>query len=60
MNLQTIHDAAVAASLEAGAAIAAFYKDSYTVKDKGEDNPLTDADLASDKILEERLRAADP
>ena len=54
MNLQTIHDAAVAASLEAGAAIAAFYKDSYTVKDKGEDNPLTDADLASDKILEER------
>ncbi|MBK9649369.1 MAG: 3'(2'),5'-bisphosphate nucleotidase CysQ [Deltaproteobacteria bacterium] len=60
MNLQTIHDAAVAASLEAGAAIAGFYKDSYTVKDKGEDNPLTDADLASDKILEERLRAADP
>jgi myo-inositol-1(or 4)-monophosphatase len=30
------------------------------VKDKGEDNPLTDADLASDRILHDRLRSAFP
>ena len=45
---------------EAGAAIRSFYKDEYTVRDKGEDNPLTDADLAADKILERHLRAAFP
>ncbi len=48
------------AALEAGAAIRGFYNDEYTVRDKGEDNPLTDADLAADKILEERLRGAYP
>ena len=57
-------DAALAvaeeAALAAGAAVRAFYKDAYTVKDKGEDNPLTDADLASNQILEERLRGAFP
>jgi len=48
------------AALEAGAAIHSFYKDEYTVRDKGEDNPLTDADLAADAILEKRLRGAFP
>jgi myo-inositol-1(or 4)-monophosphatase len=48
------------AALQAGAAIRGFYKDSYTVKEKGEDNPLTDADLASDRILADRLRGAIP
>lgn len=51
---------AVEAALAAGAAIRGFYKDAYTVKDKGEDNPLTDADLASDAILTDRLRGAFP
>ena len=51
---------ATAAAIEAGAAIRAFYKDHYTVKEKGEDNPLTDADLASDRILEGRLRGLIP
>lgn len=60
MDLRLIHDRAVEASLEAGRAIAAFYKDSYTVKDKGEDNPLTDADLAADAILERHLRGLVP
>ena len=45
--------------LSAGAAIRNFYKDEYTVRDKGEDN-LTDADLAADKILERHLRTAFP
>lgn len=48
------------AALEAGAAIRGFYQDEYTVRDKGQDNPLTDADLAANDILEARLRAAFP
>ena len=48
------------AALEAGAAIRGYYNDEYTVRDKGEDNPLTDADLAADRILETRLRTAFP
>jgi myo-inositol-1(or 4)-monophosphatase len=51
---------AEAATLQAGAAVRGFYKDAYTVKDKGEDNPLTDADLASNEILERALRGATP
>jgi len=50
---------AIEAAREAGAAIRGYYKDSYTVKDKGQDNPLTDADLASDKIIADRLRRED-
>ena len=53
-------DIARSAALEAGEAIRGFYQDEYTVRDKGEDNPLTDADLAADKILENRLRSAFP
>ncbi len=51
---------AVAAALEAGAAIRGYYNDSYTVREKGQDNPLTDADLAADAILRERLLAGLP
>lgn len=51
---------AVDAAREAGTAVRGYYKDAYTVKEKGEDNPLTDADLASDRILADRLRAAFP
>jgi myo-inositol-1(or 4)-monophosphatase len=53
-------DVATAAALEAGAAIRRFYRDSYTIKEKGGDNPLTDADLASNDILLARLRGAFP
>jgi myo-inositol-1(or 4)-monophosphatase len=60
MDLQAIHDLAVLAAQEAGAAIRGFYKDSYTIRDKGEDNPVTDADLAANAILEKRLRGAFP
>lgn len=52
-------DAAISAAREAGAAIRGYYKDSYTVKEKGEDNPLTDADLASDRIIAQRLKRDD-
>lgn len=47
---------AVAAAKEAGAAIRGYYKDAYTVRDKGQDNPLTDADLAADRIISDHLR----
>jgi len=60
MDFQAIHDLAVEAAKEAGAAVRGFYQDSYTIQDKGEDNPLTDADLASNEILEKRLRHAFP
>lgn len=60
MDLNAIHEAAVAAAKEAGAAIAGFYEDEYTVRDKGQDNPLTDADLASDRILEQHLKGTFP
>ena len=53
-------DVAREAALEAGTAIRGFYQDEYTVRDKGEDNPLTDADLAANTILERRLRSAFP
>jgi myo-inositol-1(or 4)-monophosphatase len=42
--------------LTAGAAIRGYYQDEYTVKDKGQDNPLTDADLAANEVLEKALR----
>lgn len=58
--LDRARDIARAAALEAGAAIRGFYNDEYTVKDKGEDNPLTDADLAANTILERQLRGAFP
>ncbi len=51
---------AIDAAREAGAAVRGFYKDRTIVKEKGEDNPLTEADLASDAILAERLRGAFP
>jgi myo-inositol-1(or 4)-monophosphatase len=51
---------AVDAAREAGAAIRGFYQDSYTFQDKGQDNPLTDADLAADEVLERHLRRTHP
>ncbi|MDP6946638.1 MAG: 3'(2'),5'-bisphosphate nucleotidase CysQ, partial [Myxococcota bacterium] len=58
--LERAQKVAVDAALEAGRAIRGYYKDEYTVRDKGQDNPLTDADLASDAILADRLQSAFP
>jgi myo-inositol-1(or 4)-monophosphatase len=57
---ERLRDAAVEAAREAGAAVRRYYKDSYTVREKGVDNPLTDADLAADAILAARLRVPFP
>ncbi len=60
MDMRAIHDLAVEAAREAGAAIAGFYEDEYTVQYKSKDNPVTDADLAADRAIEDRLRHAVP
>jgi myo-inositol-1(or 4)-monophosphatase len=39
----------------AGLAIMAYYQDAFNARDKSPDNPVTDADLAADKLLREEL-----
>ncbi len=40
---------------DAGLAIMAYYQDAFSVRDKSPDNPVTDADLAADALLIDRL-----
>lgn len=40
---------------EAGQVIMAFYNDSFSVTEKSPDNPVTEADIAADTLLKERL-----
>jgi len=54
------HQAALDAVAKAGVAVRELYKDRKIVEMKGEDNPLAEADLASNAILEEVLRGAFP
>jgi len=51
---------ATEAAREAGRLLMSFYQSEYEVSSKGKDNPLTEADLASDQCLKERLRDARP
>lgn len=44
-----------AATVKAAEIVASYYKDGFTVKDKGEDNPVTEADLATNDFLAEVL-----
>ena len=44
----------------AGAVIMGYYRDSFTVKDKSPDNPVTDADFAADTLLKEQLTSLLP
>jgi myo-inositol-1(or 4)-monophosphatase len=44
----------------AGAAIMSFYRASFSVTDKSPDNPVTDADIAADRLLRERLMTLVP
>lgn len=53
-------EVATAAALEAGRVVRTWFHDAYTIQLKGEDNPLTDADLASNRVLFERLLGAFP
>lgn len=58
--MQEIFDATLAATKKAGDIVMSFYQSSFTVKDKSPDNPVTDADLASDAYLKETLLAILP
>lgn len=45
---------------EAGQAVMQFYQASFAVRDKSPDNPVTEADIASDTLLKQRLGALLP
>lgn len=48
------------ATVAAGEAIMSYYQDSFSVTEKAPDNPVTEADLAADRILKERLTSLLP
>ncbi len=50
----------IAITKEAGDVVMGFYRSAYDVTDKSPDNPVTDADFASDTLLKERLLALLP
>jgi myo-inositol-1(or 4)-monophosphatase len=54
--LRALLDEALDAAREAAAAVRACYRDRTVLQHKGEDNPLTEADLASVRVLHARLR----
>lgn len=61
VDLSALRDHLVPLAREAGRAILAVYDDGNTgVTRKADDSPLTEADLASDRILSEGLRAQWP
>lgn len=60
MNLNDLLLQTIEATKEAGAVVMGFYRSSFDVTDKSPDNPVTDADFASDTLLKERLRALLP
>ena len=51
---------AVEAARTAGQILLSFYQSEYEIQSKGQGNPLTEADLAADQALKERLTAARP
>ena len=56
MNNKDLLSIAIAASLEAGKAIMKIYEsDDFGVETKGDNSPLTKADLAADKIIQKHL-----
>jgi myo-inositol-1(or 4)-monophosphatase len=58
--MQQLLSDTISATRAAGEAIMRFYQSQYTVTDKAPDNPVTDADLAADTLLHERLLALLP
>lgn len=58
--METLLADTINATRAAGAVIMNYYRDSFSVTDKSPDNPVTDADLAADHLLHERLKALLP
>jgi myo-inositol-1(or 4)-monophosphatase len=52
---ETILQKTIAITQEAGETILGFYRGAFDVQEKAPDNPVTDADLAADTLLHERL-----
>lgn len=59
-DLQRELDVAVQAARDAGAIIRRWYHGEYTVKNKANESPLTEADLESNECIEAAIRAAFP
>jgi myo-inositol-1(or 4)-monophosphatase len=53
-------DLAKEAALEAGRLVMGYYHDEYEVREKGEDNPVTTADLEADQALRRTLLQGAP
>ncbi len=51
---------AIDSAREAGAAVLKFFRKRFDVRDKGNDNPVTPADLEADRILKARLLGSRP
>lgn len=58
--MQSDLELAMEAARAAGKVIMGYYKDEYEVRQKGEDNPVTTADLEADEILKKTLLGARP
>jgi myo-inositol-1(or 4)-monophosphatase len=58
--METLLTDTIKVARAAGAVIMDYYRDSFSVTDKSPDNPVTDADLAADRLLHERLKALFP
>lgn len=50
----------IGATRDAGQEILSFYHHEFSVRDKSPDNPVTEADVASDRLLKERLALSFP
>jgi myo-inositol-1(or 4)-monophosphatase len=62
MNLswRDLLEETISITTAAGREIRGFYQDAFTVAEKAPDNPVTDADLAADNLLRQRLTALLP
>ena len=58
--METLLTNTIEVTRAAGAVIMKYYRDSFSVADKSPDNPVTDADIAADRLLHERLMALLP
>ncbi|MDA0242649.1 MAG: 3'(2'),5'-bisphosphate nucleotidase CysQ [Chloroflexi bacterium] len=60
MTEQDLLPEVVAITREAGDVIKGFYRGAFEVQEKSPDNPVTEADVAADTLLRERLRPLVP
>jgi len=59
-SLQALQNPVISLAIQAGARILDFYRYGYDVKQKSDQTPLTQADIAAHEIIEAGLRALTP